>query len=88
MAKRTKKEVRKDNLVDCDKHGRIPGYVICIHVISKQTAAVHVDHPGPGNPIGGISCAECAGTNDLDKLRLICRGCAEDNGFLRKAEMN
>ena len=92
MAKKAKKKRIEDHLVECDKHGRIPGYVICIHVMSKKASAAHVDHPGPGNPIGGISCAECAKIKDMEKLkqmlRLICKGCAEENGFLRKAEMN
>lgn len=77
---------KKDNLVECAGHGRIPGYIICIHVMLGKLAA-HVERPEDSDGgIGEICCERCCEEPpNVENFRLICGKCAEERGFTKEA---
>jgi len=70
-------------LVDCDRHGKLRGYIVCIHVLNAKvkTIAHRLDPDDTDDGIGEILCPTCLGADyalHLDNLKLICEQCVRD----------
>jgi hypothetical protein len=80
------KNRNKRRLVICSTHGKIPGYVACLHVVRGGAKVAHVYHPDKnGDNLGGIMCDRCSrrldGELDANQLVLVCQVCAIRRGI-------
>ena len=63
-------------LVTCDRHGKGPGYCVCLHVTNGAKVVGFVK--ATEEELGEALCANCTANKDnltVDDLVLICAGC-------------
>ena len=74
-------------MIECPNHGRIAGYIVCVHVLAGTPVAHLLDststEAGPED-LGEALCASCVGLfdrphteADLEMLKLVCAACLQ-----------
>lgn len=65
--------------VDCDDHGRQPGYIVCIHLLNNPRLPVAHVLRATDKETGEILCAACSGRPArAEDLKIVCAGHAEE----------
>lgn len=79
----------EEHFTKCDYHaGPQLSWIVCVHVVNKERAAVMIDEPTPTH-IGALACWECSELEEngasqdeiMAVLKLICGGCVKDMGL-------
>jgi hypothetical protein len=70
------------SFVDCEKHGNVPGYVVCSCVLLFGKPIAHLEKPTKLS-LGEIMC-ERLGRHEVHEYRLLCARCAPELGLDRK----
>ena len=61
-------------LVTCDKHGKGPGYCVCLHVINGAKVAYF--ERATEKELGVAVCEDCERREPTaDDMALVCAGC-------------
>lgn len=64
-----------NQLITCDKHGRSPGYCVCVHIVHGGAPAAHIVK-ATEQELGEAVCQRCSQTEPtVDDLVLLCAGC-------------